>query len=122
MREILLALVLVAILSITGAASALSWIQLLVAGFALVIAGHVIGIPAGVVYHVKLRRAARAKGGLPRGWIWRPMSLHDRLDAPDRRRILPWFYVGAAGFALIVLGFVLLGTGMLLGIMRARAR
>jgi hypothetical protein len=122
MREILLALMLVAVLSIASAATALSFIQMLVAGFALLVAGHAIGVPASVVYHVKLRRAVRARGALPRGWIWRPMTLHATLEPEERRRILPWFYVAGGAFVLVVLGFVLLGTGMISGLMRARAR
>jgi hypothetical protein len=122
MREILLALVLVAILSVASAAAALSWIQMLVAGFVLIAAGNAVGLPCSLVYHLKLRRAARSRGALPKGWIWRPMSLHDRLEPAERRRILPWFYVAGGAFGLIVLGFLLLGTGVISGLMRARAR
>lgn len=67
-----------------------------------VIAGSfVIGTIAGLGYHVVLHRTLAP---LPRGWWWAPTSLHTRLDARARRRVIPWFVVGAAGFVGSLLG------------------
>lgn len=61
----------------------------------------VVGTVAGVGYHVVLHRELAP---LPRGWWWTPTSLHERLDPPARRRVIPWFVVGAAGFVGSLLG------------------
>jgi hypothetical protein len=64
----------------------------------------VVGTIAGVGYHLALHRELHATGELPRGWLWRPTDLHERLGDGARRRVLPWFVVGAAGFVGSLLG------------------
>lgn len=61
----------------------------------------VVGAVAGLGYHVVLHRALAP---LPRGWWWSPTRLHERLDSDQRRRVMPWFVVGAAGFVGSLLG------------------
>jgi len=65
------------------------------------------GIPAGLYYHVTLRRELVRLGKLEQRWWWRPHDYHQHLDAAARRRVMPWWFVGAGGFAVIVLGFAL---------------
>ena len=77
---------------------------LLGAGAGIVALGLIVGVIAGVVYHVKLFRALAPLGILRPGWWWRPTDLHVRLSPEARRRVLPWFYAGAAGFAVALAG------------------
>jgi hypothetical protein len=36
--------------------------------------------------------------------LWSPVSRHQLLDEQGRREVLPWFYLGAAGFLICVAG------------------
>lgn len=69
--------------------------------------GGLFGLPAGVGYHVALRRELLRRGPLPARWLWEPTHQHRLLDAAAQARIRPWFAVGAAGFLLIVVGALL---------------
>jgi hypothetical protein len=56
------------------------------------------------VYHVLLFRALAPLGVLRRGWWWNPTSLHRHLPPAQRRGVMPWFHVGAAGFLASLAG------------------
>ena len=73
-----------------------SW--LLASAATLLAVGLLLGVPTGTWYHVALRRELLACGGLPARWWLRPNTWHDRLDAEQRGRVLPWFYAGGVGF------------------------
>lgn len=75
--------------------------------------GLVVGLPAGFVYHVVLRRRLLERGALPERWWVSPVRHHADLDAGERRTFLPWFYVGGAGFVLILVGAASLAYGLL---------
>lgn len=77
---------------------------LLGAGAVTVALGLLVGVAAGIVYHAVLFRALAPTGALPPGWWWRPTILHPRLTPAQRRRVLPWFYAGAAGFLVTLAG------------------
>lgn len=68
---------------------------------AFVVLSFLVGVVAGLGYHVMLHRTLAP---LPRGWWWNPTRLHERLDDEGRRRVMPWFVVGAAGFVGSLLG------------------
>lgn len=70
----------------------------------LIAAGFAIGLPAGLGYHVALGRALAAQKLDARRWWLRPTSFHEALEPAARRRITPWFRVGAAGFLLVAVG------------------
>ena len=89
---------------------------LLVAGFWLTVAGLGFGVPAGVFYHVLLRRSLLAAGALPERWWWSPTALHDWIPDADRARVLGWCYAGAAGFAVSVAGCALVALAAWRGI------
>lgn len=76
----------------------------LVGGLVAVGIGLAVGVPAGLWYHVILRRQLLTKGPLPERWWVSPVQYHERLRIEERRTFLPWFYVGGAGFVLIVVG------------------
>jgi hypothetical protein len=86
------------------------------AGFALALmaVGFVLGMPAGLGYHVVLRRELLRVGPLPHRWYWSPQSHHHLLDASALGRLRPWFVVGAGGFLLIIIGFALAALALAL--------
>lgn len=83
------------------------------AGFAAVATGTIVGIPAGIYYHVVLRRQLLRHGPLPARWWLQPVRLHDTLSPSERRSFMPWFFVGGAGFVLIIAGAATMGLGLL---------
>ncbi len=95
--------VLASLLALPALMTWLPWELVFGLGLALVLLGMAIGVPAGALYHVRLYRLVRPQGA----WWLHPTALHPRLGDPDRARVLRWFKVGAAGFALAILGCAL---------------
>ena len=85
------------------------WTALFAVGLWSTAAGLALGVPTGFWYHIALVRSLRPA---PPKWWLRPVSFHGRLDAAGRRRVMPWFYAGAAGFVITVLGLVLVGISV----------
>lgn len=102
----------IAVLMAGSALFLVPWMPLAKVGSALLLFGLVFGVPTGLWYHVLLHRALAPRGELPRGWIWRPLSLHDRLRPQERPRVLAYCYAGAAGFVLICTGLWLVTTAL----------
>ena len=68
--------------------------------------GLVVGLPGSIGYHVALGRTLAGRGALPSRWWLNPTALHARLTPAERRVVMPWFYTGAAGFVVVVLGAI----------------
>ena len=102
---------------VAGAAvlAAVPWPSLLVAGMITAGAGLVFGVATGFWYHVALGRAVLATTSLPPRWWLRPATLHERLDAAARRYVMPWFYAGAVGFFVTVVGLALVALSVAVG-------
>jgi len=81
------------------------------AGVVLMVLGLVVGLPASLVYHLRLRRALQPA----RGWWLHPTALHGRLGDGQRRPVLRWFRIGAAMFGVAILGCVLVAVGAVRG-------
>jgi hypothetical protein len=114
MVEALVVLGVVAALCLLGVMAVVLPLETLVfVGVVCVATGIALGVPAGAYYHVKLYRYLAANGGVPRGFIWHPTRYHDALPTQTRRGILPWFFAGALGFLLILLGCALVILGVL---------
>ncbi len=95
-----------------GAAMLLPWTTLFMLGAWVTAAGFILGVPTGVIYHVQLYRCLAPRGDLDKRWIWSPIENHVHLRPSERRRVLPWCYVGAFGFVVICLGMLLVVFGM----------
>jgi len=105
MIETLLVFCTLAVLVVGGTASiTLPPQYLIIAGLGALALGSIVGIPAGVYYHVVLRRLLLTHGPLPERWWLHPVQLHDDLDTDERGRFMPWFYVGGVGFVLTIVG------------------
>jgi hypothetical protein len=113
MNEAIIVVGLVIALVVTGAlVVTLPWTTLVFAGAALIGLGFVLGIPTGVYYHVALYQRLAPRGALPARWYWSPVRYHALLRDEERASVLLWFYLGAAGFAMIVLGGVIMALGL----------
>lgn len=89
------------------------WPWLLEAGALLTALGLLVGLPPALVYHLRLRAALLRQDALARRWWVEPARLHRHLGPADRRRVLPWFVAGAAGFVVVVVGCALVLLGAL---------
>jgi hypothetical protein len=92
----------------------LPWLALIQLGAVAIAFGLALGVPTGVVYHVKLARLLAARAELPPRWWLAPTRLHARLRAGERRGVLAWFYLGGAGFVITLAGCGLVVAGALL--------
>ena len=88
--------------------------ELLAIGGALsVVLGLVIGLPASGFYHRALRQTLGPRNALPPRWWLNPVALHTALQKNERPRVMGWFYGGAAGFLLAIVGCGLVLVGVL---------
>ncbi len=115
MKELGIVGIIVLVLASVGMLAFLPSRDVIYVGFWLVVIGFGVGIPAGFFYHVQLKRTLGPRGELPKGWIWRPISLNKKLRTYDRFRVLSWCYIGGAGFFVIVLGLVAVVMGLVTG-------
>lgn len=82
-------------------------------GAACILAGFLIGVPAGVYYHYALYRCLAGRGKVPSDFIWHPTRFHAQLHDEELRRIKPWFLAGALSFGVIMLGSTIIVLGFL---------
>lgn len=94
------------------------WETLYYGGIWVTLAGFVIGVPTGFVYHVLLFRVLQPRGELPQGWFWKPLQFNARLRREERAGVMLWCYVGAFGFVIICLGLLLMGAGVSMAVIR----
>jgi len=80
------------------------------AGAVLALVGLVGGGSAGIVYHLRLRKALARLGKSTRGWLWSPVSCHRLLDEKGQEEVFPWFRLGAAGFIVCLAGIGLVAV------------
>ncbi|ACY14905.1 hypothetical protein [Haliangium ochraceum] len=110
-----LALVTAIVLALVGVGALLFWVPwaaLATAGAVLAVVGVLGGLPSALLYHLRLRRVLLDTGALPARWWLHPTPHHQRIDDARRRWVLVPFYLGAAGFALILAGCGLLAVGV----------
>jgi len=86
---------------------------LLSAGFICAALGVLFGVPAGLWYHLRLREALLHRPPLPDKWWLHPTRYRPDLEPSERKRVFPWFYLGAAGFMVSMLGALLAMLGVL---------
>jgi len=109
-REILIAAGIFALLA--GVALALQLadpLSMLYLGAILVVGGLAFSTPFAIVYHWKLYRVLGPRGELDKRWLLNPTGQHKHLRDSDRPRVMPWFYAGAFGWGVCVIGCAVLG-------------
>lgn len=102
-----------ALLFVAFGSTFIHWTTLLVVGAAVVAAGFLGGVLAGVGYHLALYRALSPQGLLGPDWWWRPTGYNSRLPSAKRRSVMIWFYAGVATVAVDCAGFLLVLGGLL---------
>jgi hypothetical protein len=82
-------------------------------GGACILAGFLLGLPAGAYYHYVLYRCLASRGEVPSDFIWHPTRFHAQLRHDELRRVRPWFLAGALCFGMIMLGSTIILLGFL---------
>ena len=114
MTEAAIVLGLIVMLIVVGTlVVALPWTTIVFAGAGLIAVGFALGVPTGFYYHVALYKRLAPRGVLPARWYWSPVRYHPLLRDEERVPVLRWFYLGAAGFVLIVLGGAVMALGLM---------
>lgn len=112
MRELGIVAVIVAVMLVVSGAWVTPWESLYWAGIWLTVAGFVVGVPTGFIYHLRLYQVLHPRGELPQGWFWRPLQYNRYLRPDERRSVMSWCYLGGAGFAIICLGLLTMASGI----------
>lgn len=115
MRELAIVVVILGTLLGLSAIPLLPWQQSFQLGLWVTLAGCVVGLPAGAIYHGLLYRALRPFGPLPKGWYWRAIALNDTAPRVLRRAIWAWCGLGGLGFFAIMLGLLMIVLSMWVG-------
>ena len=98
-----------ALLAVPAVLFWLPWEVVLQTAVVAVAVGLLLGVPAGLLYHVRLFMLARPR---PAGRWWiHPTAHHGLLTAQTRPEVLFWFKLGAAGFVLTIGGCALFAIG-----------
>ena len=105
MTEALVVFAVVVGLVVLGSLAVLVPVEALaLAGAGCILAGFILGVPAGAYYHYILYRCLAARGEVPSDFIWHPTRFHAQLDCDELRRVRPWFLAGAVCFGMIIVG------------------
>ena len=107
----LVLLVLGGVIGGTALVALAPWWWLFGAGLALVGLGLAVGVPAGFYYHLRLWRALRPRLELGAAFWLHPVSFHPQLTDAEKKRVMPWLYLGGAGFIVALVGCALTGFG-----------
>jgi hypothetical protein len=104
MYELMIVVGLFALLGGVAALALFDITLLIVSGTTIAIFGFLMGVPTGVMYHLRLYQVLHPRNGLDEKWIWNPIAHNERLTEEERGRVMPWCYAGGIGFGFIVLG------------------
>jgi len=118
MRELAIVAAITALMCLLSGAWFAPWETLYFGGIWVALAGFVLGVPTGFVYHVRLFRVLGPRGELPRGWYWRPLRFNSLLRPDERAGVMAWCYTGALGFAIICIGLLMMGAGVSIALIR----
>ena len=118
MREIGIVAAITAVMCVLSGLWLASWESLYVNGIWVTAAGFLLGVPTGLVYHIRLYQVLRPRGELPPGWYWRPLRFNRLLRPDERPSVMSWCYVGGFGFLVICFGLLMMGAGVSMALLR----
>jgi len=117
-RELAIVTAITAVMCLLSGVWFTPWETLYYGGIWVTGAGFVVGLPTGLIYHVRLYQALHPRGELSKGWFWRPIRFNSRLRPEERRGVMSWCYVGGLGFVIICLGLLMMGAGVSMAVFR----
>lgn len=112
MRELAIVLGVTAVMCLVSGIWFIPWESLYHGGIWVTLIGFVVGVPSGLMYHVRLYQTLDPRGELPPGWFWRPIRYNACLREEERAGVMLWCYIGGAGFAIICLGLLLMAAAL----------
>jgi hypothetical protein len=116
MVELLLVLSALVMIGLVGLMTTILTPQVMLeTGIWALLLGVIIGLPAGLWYHILLYRALAQRVPLPPNWWTAPTRYHFHLQHAEAARIKPWFAVGGLGFLLSLSGGLTAIAALLLG-------
>lgn len=118
MRELAIVAAISALLCLLSAVWFAPWESLYYGGIWVTLAGFVVGVPTGFLYHVRLYQVLHPRGELPPGWFWRPIQFNARLRREERASVMSWCYIGGFGFAVICVGLLMMAAGVSMAFVR----
>jgi len=118
MRELAIVAAITTLMCVLSGVWLTSWETLYYNGIWVTAAGFVMGVPGGLLYHIRIYRSLKPRGELPRGWYWRPLRFNARLRREERPGVMAWCYIGAFGFAIICFGLLMMGAGVSMALLR----
>ena len=118
MRELGIVAAITAAMCVLSGVWLTPWESLYYVGIWVTVAGFVLGVPTGFIYHVRLYQVLAPRGELPSGWYWRPIRFNARLRPEERTGVMAWCYVGGFGFVVICVGLLMMGAGVSIAVLR----
>jgi hypothetical protein len=118
MRELAIVAGVTALMCLLSGVWFVPWETLYYTGIWVTVAGFLVGVPTGFVYHVRLYQVLNPREELPRGWFWRPLRFNTCLRREERGGVMVWCYIGGLGFVVICIGLLLMGAGVSMAIIR----
>ena len=94
------------------------WETLYYGGIWVTAAGFLVGVPTGMIYHLRLYQVLHPRGELPQGWYWRPLRFNSFLRREERAGVMTWCYIGGFGFAIICVGLLMMAAGVAMALIR----
>ena len=116
MRELGIVAAITAVMCLLTGVWFTPWETLYYGGIWVAVAGFVVGVPTGFIYHLRLYQTLHPRGDLPGGWFWRPIRYNSRLLPEERHRVMSWCYIGGLGFVVICFGLLMMGAGVSMAI------
>jgi len=120
MIELLMVVGFMGVLAGLGALALVAMETLVLVGGGMIVLGLLVGVPTGVMWHVRLYQVLSPLGRLEPGWLWSPIGYNEQLPEENRREVLAWCYVGGLGFGVFLLGAVVAGAGIIRAILQSR--
>ena len=112
MRELGIVALIITVMLLLSGVWMTPWESLYSSGIWVTLAGFVVGVPTGFIYHVRLYQVLHPRGELPPGWFWRPIRYNARLRKDERSGVMSWCYIGGAGFVVICVGLLMMAAGV----------
>ncbi len=118
MRELAIVVGVTAVMCVLSGVWFTPWETLYQGGLVVTAVGFLLGVPTGLMYHLRLYQALGPRGLLPPRWYWRPIPLNRRIPDHERGRVMGWCYAGGLGFVVICVGLLLMGAGVAMALIR----